>query len=123
MATIHSNSPRDALSRIENLMAMSSVQVTQASVRYQIASAINLIIQIQRMRDGVRRITNIDEIAGTESGNILMQPIFSYKVSGVTSDGKLMGDYVCHSMRPYLTNRAELYGREKEMLECLKSAS
>lgn len=122
MATIHSNSPRDALSRIENLMAMSSVQVTQASVRYQIASAINLIIQIQRMRDGVRRITNIDEIAGTESGNILMQPIFSFKVSGVGSDGMLQGEYICHTMRPYLTSRAELFGREKELLECFKTA-
>ncbi len=122
MATIHANTPRDALARIENLVAMSAVSVSQQSVRYQIASAINIIIQIQRMRDGTRRITNIDEVAGTESGNVLMQPLFSYKMRGMGADGKLQGEYVCHSMRPYVTTRAEIYGRDKEMLECFRSS-
>lgn len=120
MATIHANTPRDAMARIENLVAMSAVSVSQQSVRYQIASAINLIIQIQRMRDGTRRITNIDEVAGTEGGNVLMQPLFSFKSKGMGSDGLLLGDYVCHSMRPYVTTRAEIYGRDKEMLECFR---
>ncbi len=120
MATIHANTPRDAMARIENLVAMSAVSVSQQSVRYQIASAINLIIQIQRMRDGTRRITNIDEIAGTEGGNVLMQPLFSYKTKGMGPDGLLQGEYVCHSMRPYMVTRAEIYGREKEMLECFR---
>ena len=122
MATIHANTPRDAMARIENLVAMSAVSVSQQSVRYQIASAINLIIQIQRMRDGTRRITNIDEIAGTEGGNVLMQPLFSFKGKGLNSDGTLQGDFVCHSMRPYVISRAEIYGRDKEMLECFRGS-
>lgn len=122
MATIHANTPRDALARVENLVAMSAVSVSQQSVRYQIASAINLIIQIQRMRDGARRITNIDEIAGTEAGNVLMQPLFSFKSKGIGPDGKLQGEYVCHSMRPYVTSRAEIFGRDKEMLECFRGS-
>lgn len=120
MATIHANTPRDALARIENLVAMSAVSVSQQSVRYQIASAINVIIQIQRMRDGARRITNIDEIAGTEGGNVLMQPLFSYKSRGIDSSGQLVGEYVCHSMRPYVTAKAEIFGRDKEMLDCCR---
>jgi pilus assembly protein CpaF len=122
MATVHANTPRDAMTRMENLVAMTSLQVSQTSVRYQIASAVNLIIQIQRMRDGVRRITNIDEIAGMESGNILMQPIFQYRISGFSPDGAILGDYSCQTMRPYLTSRAEMYGRDKELLECLRNS-
>lgn len=122
MATIHANTPRDAMARIENLVAMSAVSVSQQSVRYQIASAINIIIQIQRMRDGARRITNIDEIAGTEGGNVLMQPLFSFRGKGLNAEGALVGEYVSHSMRPYITNRAEIYGRDKEMLECFRQS-
>jgi pilus assembly protein CpaF len=122
MATIHANTPRDAVARIENLVAMSAVSVSQQSVRYQIASALNIIIQIQRMRDGMRRITNIDEIAGTEGGNLLMQPLFSYRAKGMGADGVLQGEYLCHSMRPYVLSRAEAYGRDKEMLECFRAS-
>lgn len=120
MGTIHANTPRDALSRIENLVAMSAVAVSQQSVRQQIASALNIIVQISRMRDGKRRITNIDEISGSEGGNILMQPLFGYKINNVAQDGSLNGEFVCHSMRPYIIARAEMYGRDKEMLECFR---
>ena len=109
------------MARVENLVAMSAVSVSQQSVRYQIASAINIIVQISRMRDGTRRIANIDEISGSEGGNILMQPLFSFKTTGVTPEGKINGEYVCHTMRPYCVTRAEMYGREKEMLECFRT--
>lgn len=121
MATIHANTPRDALARIENLVAMSAVAVSQQSVRNQIASAVNLIVQIQRMRDGKRRITNIDEISGSEGGNILMQPLFSYRINGISPEGKLNGEYICHTLRPYVVARAEMYGLDKEMLECFRT--
>jgi len=121
MGTIHANTPRDALARIENLVAMSAVAVSQTSVRAQMASALNLIVQIQRMRDGKRRVTNIDEISGAEGSNILMQPLFSYKINGIAEDGTLNGEYVCHTMRPYVVSRAEMFGRDKEMLECFRT--
>ena len=87
MATIHANSPRDCLARIENLVAMSGVQVGMRSLRYQIASAVHLIIQIQRMRDGVRRITQIEEILGVENEHFITQTLFSYKPAAMGADG------------------------------------
>ena len=123
MATIHANSPRDCLSRIENLVAMSSVNVQQGSLRYQIASAIQLIIQIQRMRDGKRRITQIEEIVGCDQGIITTQTLFSYRVKGMQADGTLAGEFVAHKVRPTLLERAEYYGRAEEILACFEGAA
>jgi pilus assembly protein CpaF len=120
MATIHSNSPRDCLTRIENLVAMSSVQVSLNSLRYQIASAVNLIVQIQRMRDGGRRITHIEEILGFDGQNIQTQTIFHYRMRGIGPDGRLIGDFVVNPITStQLINRTDYYGRTEEMLACL----
>lgn len=119
MATIHSNSPRDCLSRIENLVGMSGVQVPEQSLRYQISSALHLIVQLQRMRDGGRRITHIEEIVGMESGIISTQTIFQYKVRGMGSDGKLQGDFESTGIRPRFLEQAEYYGLGQEMAACL----
>ena len=119
MATIHANSPRDCLVRIENLVAMSSVQVQNSSLRYQIASAVNLIVQIQRMRDGARRITHITEITGFDGTNIQTQTLFSYEARGMGSDGRLVGEFVVHPVTPALLTRAQYYGRDEEVLACL----
>jgi pilus assembly protein CpaF len=121
MATIHANTPRDCLLRIENLVAMSSVQVGSNSLRYQIASALNLIVQIQRMRDGGRRITHIEEILGFNGTEIETQTLFSYKVTGMGSDGRLIGEFMAHSVRPEMISRAEYYGRGEEMLACFNT--
>jgi pilus assembly protein CpaF len=119
MATIHSNSPRDCLSRVENLVGMSGVQVPEASLRYQIASAINLIVQLQRMRDGRRRITYIEEVVGVESGIISTQTIFRYKVRGMGSDGVLQGAFESTGIRPRFMEQAEYYGLAADMAACL----
>jgi pilus assembly protein CpaF len=119
MATIHANTPKDCLLRIENLVAMSSVQVEASSLRYQIASAVNLIIQIQRMRDGRRRITHIEEIVGYRDGEITTQTLFSYQARGMDANGMLIGEFIAHPIRPELLARAEYYGRDKEVLACL----
>ncbi len=122
MATIHSNSPKDCLSRVENLVAMSSVNVGNSSLRYQIASAIQLIIQIQRMRDGKRRIVQIEEITGCVDGMITTQTLFSYRVHGMKADGTLSGEFVAHPIRPALLERAEYFGRTEDVLACFVSA-
>jgi pilus assembly protein CpaF len=119
MATIHSNSPRDCLSRIENLVAMSGVQVPTASLRYQISSAINLIVQIQRMRDGGRRITHIEEIMGFDGTDIQTQTLFSYRVKGMNAEGRLEGDFVTHAVESELLTRAEYFGLAEDMRACL----
>jgi pilus assembly protein CpaF len=122
MATIHSNSPRDCLSRIENLVAMSSVQVQSSSLRYQISSAIQLIIQIQRMRDGKRRITHIEEVTGFDGQNITTLTLFSYKMQGLKADGTLDGTFIAHKVTPAALSRAEYFGRTEDMLACFADA-
>lgn len=123
MATIHSNSPRDCLSRIENLVAMSSVQVQASSLRYQISSAINLIVQIERMRDGKRRITQIEEITGFDGANITTQTLFSYQVHGLKPDGNLDGTFHAHAVQPKALAQAEYFGLAQEMLACFAPGS
>jgi pilus assembly protein CpaF len=119
LATIHSNSPRDCLARIENLVNMSGVKVSDASLRYQIASAVQLIVQLQRMRDGRRRITHIEEVVGREGDTIITQPLFHYQAKGVDANGILIGDFVSSGIRPRFLPRAEYYGRSQELIECL----
>lgn len=118
MATIHSNSPKDCLSRIENLVAMSSVQVQSSSLRYQISSAVNLIVQIQRMRDGKRRITHIEEITGFDGINITTQTLFSYRMRDIRPDGVLNGEFLPHQPPAGLLTRAQYFGLEADMLAC-----
>jgi pilus assembly protein CpaF len=120
LATIHSNSPRDCLARIENLVNMSGVRVSDASLRHQISSAVQLIIQLQRMRDGKRRVTHIEEVVGREGETIVTQTLFSYNASGVDTNGQLIGEFRCHGIRPKFLPRAEYFGREKELLDTLE---
>lgn len=122
MATIHANTPRDCLARIENLVAMSSVNVGAASLRYQIASAIHLIVQVQRMRDGGRRITQIEEIIGVEGEHYKTQTLFSYKTTGIAGDGKLIGQFVTHQSRPHCLTQAEYFGVADQLLACFSDA-
>jgi pilus assembly protein CpaF len=118
MATIHANSPRDCLSRIENLVAMSSVHVTSSSLRYQIASAVNLVVQIQRMRDGKRRIVQIDEIHGFDGQTILSQTLFQYRMTGINAAGMLEGEFEASELRPKIISRASMFGLEHDMAAC-----
>ncbi len=119
LATIHSNSPRDCLSRIENLVNMSGVKVSDASLRYQIASAVQVIIQLQRMRDGKRRITHIEEVVGREGDTIITQTLFHYNTKGVDGQGNLIGEFVSNGIRPRFLPRADYFGRSQELLDCL----
>lgn len=123
MATIHANSPRDCISRIENLVAMSSVSINTESLRYQIASALNLIVQIERMNDGKRRITQIEEIVGMESGKLTTQTLFRFEVSGRLANGELQGEYKSTGIRPTFLKQAEYFGLAEEMVACLPSSA
>ncbi len=120
MATIHSNSPRDCLTRIENLVAMSSVQVSPISLRYQIASAVNLIVQIQRMRDGSRRVVQIEEILGFDGQTIQTQTLFQYRARGMGADGRLQGEFTLNPIhKTNLVTRSDYFGITEELLACL----
>ncbi|MGB1235593.1 MAG: CpaF family protein [Planktomarina sp.] len=110
MTTIHANGPRDGLSRLENMVAMSGIDMPIRAVRSQIASAVNVIVQLVRMPDGRRRMTSISEIAGIEGDVISMQEIFRYDRAGMDADGKVMGAFKATGTRSHYSKRFEQWG-------------
>ncbi|MGH7126806.1 MAG: CpaF family protein, partial [Stellaceae bacterium] len=116
MSTIHANSPRDGISRIENMVLMANVSLPMRAVRSQMASAIDMIIQIERMRDGVRRVVDVAEVAGLQGENIEMVSLFSYRYLGENPDGSLRGVFESSSVEPRFLRRLEYYGLAEEFL-------
>src|SRR5262245_36013359 len=100
LTTIHANSPRDALYRLDTMVAMTNLNIPDKAVRQQVASAVNLVIQISRMSDGTRKVTSISEITGMEQDVITMQEIFTFKKTGIDQDGKVIGAFRATGIRP-----------------------
>ena len=117
MSTIHANTPRDSLARIENMVLLATGSLPVKAIRAQVASAINLIVQIARMRDGIRRVENICEISGMEGDQISMRDIFKFKYQGESRAGFIDGQFEPSRLRPDLTVRAAEHGLEKRLLE------
>jgi pilus assembly protein CpaF len=110
LTTIHSNSPRDALSRLETMIAMASLDLPERAMRQQIASAINIVIQVSRLGDGTRKVMQISEIVGMEGDVITMQDIFMYERSGVGDDDRVLGQFRASGIRPRCADRLKAYG-------------
>jgi pilus assembly protein CpaF len=110
MATIHANTPRDAISRLESMVAMTNMNLPEKSVRQQIASAITIIVQAHRMSDGTRKITSISEITGMEENVICMQEIFSFQKKGIGPDGRVIGTFIPSRIRPRFLERLRVAG-------------
>lgn len=119
LTTIHANHPRDALSRLENMMAMANLNIPHKSIRYQMASAINLVIQVSRMRDGHRRITHVCEIVGMEGEVITMQDLFVYNIDGEEKDGSLRGQFRWTGIMPRFLRRVAYYGEADNLSQAL----
>ncbi len=119
LCTIHANTPREALSRLENMVGMAGINLPMNALRTQIASAVHLIIQVSRMRDGVRRVVSITEIVGRESEVITTQELFSYRFEGELPDGRLQGNFVWSGLRPHFMPKAEYYGLDRSLMEVL----
>ena len=119
MSTIHANSPRDAIYRLENMVMMTASNLLLRAIRMQIASAVHLIVHIERMRDGIRRVLSITEIVGMEGEIITMRDIFNFEYAGDTSEGLLDGEFVSNRLRPYLTTRAALFELERRLLDAV----
>jgi pilus assembly protein CpaF len=119
MGTIHANNPREALTRMENMVAMSGVRLPTEAVRSQIAAAIQLIVQVSRMRDGMRRIVRITEVVGLEGDIITTQDLFWYEFKGEGRDGQLDGEFRSAGLRPHFMPRVEYYGLERALLEAV----
>jgi pilus assembly protein CpaF len=100
LTTVHANTPRDALYRLDTMVAMANLNLPDKAIRHQIASAINLIVQVARMSDGTRRVTQISEITGMEGDVITMQDIFIFERTGLTPEGKVIGRFKATGIRP-----------------------
>jgi pilus assembly protein CpaF len=124
MSTVHANTPRDALFRLENMVLMAAgANLPLRALRAQIASAINIVVQIERMRDGIRRIDRIVEIGGMEGEIISMRDLFTFQYRGETRDGFIDGTFEPSRLRPDLTARAAQFGLERQLLEALGIAA
>src|SRR5499427_1168170 len=110
MTTVHANTPRDALSRVEAMVGMGGIQMSEALIRQTIARSLNVIIQLSRGTDGKRRITSIAEITDIQAGVITMQEIFKFEQHGVDAAGKIVGDFRFTGIRPRALDRIERYG-------------
>ncbi len=110
LATIHSNTPRDSLSRLETLIAMGNLRLGEKAMRQQISSAINLIVQCARLNDGSRKITHVTEIIGMEGEIITMQDIFKFTRTGMGPKGEVLGSFKATGIRPRCSDKLEAYG-------------
>ena len=110
MTTIHANSSRDAISRLENMIAMAGIEMPLKAMRSQISSAVNLIVQISRLQDGSRRMVSVTEITGMEGEVISMQEVFRYERLGVAPDGKIIGRFNATGVRSHYSERFRQWG-------------
>ncbi len=112
LSTVHSNSPRDALSRLETMILMAGTNLPNRAMREQIASALDVIIQVQRLSDGVRRVTSVVEVVGMEGDMVTTQEIFRFKRRGITPEGKIVGTFEPTGVRPLFAERLKIAGVE-----------
>ena len=119
MSTIHANNPREALTRLENMIGMAGINLPMKATRTQIASAVHLICQASRMRDGGRRVTHITEVVGMEGDIITTQDLFTFQFTGEGPDGKLRGNFTSSGIRPAFLPRAEYFGLDKALIEAI----
>jgi pilus assembly protein CpaF len=112
LTTIHANTPRDALGRLETMVQMTGMRLSDRAMRQQVASAVNMVIQVARLTDGTRRITSISEITGMEGETIAMQEIFQFERTGVDGSGKVIGRFRTTGVRPRFADRLKQYGMQ-----------
>jgi pilus assembly protein CpaF len=120
MSTIHANTTRDALTRIENMVQMGNMGLPSKAIRQQIAGAVNLIVQVERHRDGGRRITQVTEVCGMEGDVITLNDIFQYELQGMGTNGRLYGVYRVSKARPSFMSRLVYFGLENEWMAALE---
>jgi pilus assembly protein CpaF len=110
LSTVHANSPRDSITRLENMMGMAGMALPPKVVRQQIGSALHAIIQVERLSDGKRKITSIQEITGMEGDVISMQEIFAFEQTGIAEDGTVKGRFRATGIRPHFLDRLQVRG-------------
>ncbi|MGB7405045.1 MAG: CpaF family protein [Pacificimonas sp.] len=120
MCTLHSNSPRECLGRMENMVLMGDIKIPKEAITRQIADSVDVIVQVKRLRDGSRRCTSITEVCGMEGPVIVTQELFKFQYLDEDDDGKIVGEYRSLGLRPHALEKAKGYGFEQPLLEaCL----
>jgi len=114
IATVHANTPRDAMGRLEMMMLLSGVSIPQRAMRQQIASALNIIVHVSRLSDGTRKIMRISEISGMEGEMVMMQDLFEFKRTGIGPGGEVQGQFVASGIRSTYSQRLEAAGYKLE---------
>jgi len=119
LGTIHANRPREALTRLENMIGMASINLPAKAVRTQISSAIDMIVQVSRMRDGMRRITSIMEVVGMEGDVITTQDLYTFEFEGEDTQGNIKGIYKSSGLRPHFLPKAGYFGLDRALMEAM----
>jgi pilus assembly protein CpaF len=112
LSTIHANTARDALARLETMVLMAGFDLPERAIREQIAAAINVVIQLSRLSDGTRKVISVSEITGMEGPTIVMQDIFVFKRKGIKPDGGVIGDFTPTGVRPWFMEKFRVSGVE-----------
>jgi pilus assembly protein CpaF len=115
LTTVHANSPRDALYRLDTMVAMANLNIPEKAIRQQIASAVNVIVQISRLSDGTRKVTGVAELTGMEGEVITMQDIFLFERTGLGPDGRVRGRFRATGIRPKCADRLASSGMHLPM--------
>ena len=110
LTTVHANSPRDALARIENMVSMANLNIPERAVRHQIAAALHAVVQIARLSDGTRKVITVSEILGMDGGSVAMRDIFEFERSGIDESGKVRGSFRATGIRPQFAERLAVAG-------------
>jgi pilus assembly protein CpaF len=110
LTTVHANTPRDALARVETMAMMANLNLPEKAVRRQIASAVQLVVQISRFNDGTRRVTHLSEITGMEEDVVSMQDVFVFEKQGISPDGRVLGSFQATGIRPKFAERLKASG-------------
>jgi pilus assembly protein CpaF len=115
LTTIHANSPRDALSRLETMVAMANLNIPESAIRRQISSALDVVVQVSRLSDGTRKVVSIAEITGMEGEVVTMQDVFVFRKRGIRENGEVLGDFVPTGIRPKFAERLLVTGVQLPM--------
>ena len=110
MTTVHANSARDALGRVEQMVTMLGIDLPLRTIRAQVASAVNIVVQLNRLDDGSRRVTSLSEITGMEGDVVTMQDIFVFRRNGRSEDGRVLGDFISTGIRPRCLEQLQAFG-------------
>jgi pilus assembly protein CpaF len=120
MCTLHANSPREAITRMENMVGMAASNLPSKAIRAQIVGAVNLVLQVSRMRDGIRRVTHVTEIVGMEGEVVTTQDLFTFEYQGENRDGTLIGAFKPAPVRPYFIKRAAYFGLDRALMAAMQ---